>query len=186
MLAFLIVCMLLQVAHGPYYVFFSVYLQEFHYTAAFTGFLWALGVLSEIALFMVMRPLLSRYSLRAIMLASLLLATGRWLMIAWYADRLAMLIIAQLLHAASFGSAHVAAIHFVQHYFGQTHQGKGQALYSSLSFGLGGMLGSLYSGYFWDSLGPEFVYAMAALFSYAAFLMTYFWIGQENRKMSPL
>ncbi|MGR8980087.1 MAG: MFS transporter [Gammaproteobacteria bacterium] len=184
--AFLIVCMLLQVAHGPYYVFYSVYLKEFHYTATFTGSLWALGVLSEIVLFICMRPLLSRFTLRSIILASLLLSTGRWLIIAWYADNLALLIIAQLCHAASFGSAHVAAIHLVQDYFGEEHQNKGQALYSSLSFGLGGMLGSLYSGYFWESLGPGFVYSLAALFSYLAFLMTYFWIGQENPKMSKL
>lgn len=185
-LAFLVVCMLLQVAHGPYYVFYSIYLKEFHYTATFTGILWALGVLSEIILFIWMRPLLTSFSLRFIMLISLLLSTGRWLIIAWYADNLALLIVAQFFHAASFGAAHVSAIHLVQSYFGEEHQSKGQALYSSLSFGLGGMLGSLYSGYFWESLGPEFVFSMAALFSYLAFVISYFWIAQENPKMSKL
>ena len=104
----------------------------------------------------------------------------RWLLIAWCANKLWLLVIAQLLHAATFGITHVAAIHLVHQYFGTRHQGKGQALYSSLSFGLGGMIGSFYSGYFWLSLGSEFVYTMAAVFSGLAWLIVFLWIGREN------
>lgn len=179
-LAFLFVSMLLQAAHGPYYVFYSIYLNQFHYSATLTGGLWALGVFAEIILFINMRSFLARYTLRIILMLSLLLAAGRWLLIAWCADNLVLLILAQLLHAASFGSAHIAAIHLVHQYFGLEHQGKGQALYSSLSFGLGGMFGSLYSGYYWESLGPRFVYTLAALLCYLGFVIAYFWVGQEK------
>ena len=179
-LAFLFVNMLLQAAHGPYYVFYSLYLKELHYSATLTGCLWALGVFAEIILFINMQSLLGRYSLRSILLLSLFLATGRWLLIGWGGGYLALLICAQLLHAASFGAAHVAAIHLVHHYFGPEHQGKGQALYSSLSFGLGGMVGSLYSGYYWESLGSRFVYTMAALLCYLGFVIAYFWVRQEK------
>ena len=179
-LAFFVVNILLQVAHAPYYVFYSIYLRHYHYSTAVTGLLWALGVLAEIVLFLYMRGLLKRFSLRAILLLSLALATGRWLMIGWCADYLGLLIMAQLLHAATFGGAHVVAIHLVHHYFGGQHQGKGQALYSSLSFGLGGMLGSLYSGYYWESLGSRFVYSMAAICCGIAFVIAYIWVGREN------
>ena len=111
---------------------------------------------------------------------SLVLATGRWLMIGWCADYLGLLIIAQLFHAATFGGTHVVAIQLVHFYFGGQHQGKGQALYSSLSFGLGGMLGSLYSGYYWESLGSRFVYTIAALCCSIAFVIAYTWVGREN------
>jgi len=179
-LAFLAVNVLLQVAHAPYYVFYSIYLKHYHYSATVTGLLWALGVLAEIVLFVYMRRLLKRFSLRTVLLLSLALATGRWLMIGWCPDYLGVLIFAQLLHAATFGGAHVAAIHLVHRYFGDQHQGKGQALYSSLSFGLGGMLGSLYSGYYWESLGSRFVYTMAALCCGMAFVIAYSWVGREN------
>ena len=179
-LAFFMVNILLQVAHAPYYVFYSIYLKHYHYSATIIGLLWALGVLAEIVLFVYMRRLLKRFSLRAILLLSLLLATGRWLVIGWCPDYLGLLIMAQLLHAATFGGAHVVAIHLVHLYFGGQHQGKGQALYSSLSFGLGGMLGSLYSGYYWDSLGSRFVYSMAAICCGIAFVIAYIWVGREN------
>ena len=179
-LAFFTVNILLQIAHAPYYVFYSIYLKHYHYSTAVTGLLWALGVLAEIILFLYVRRLLKRFSLRVILLLSLVLATGRWLIIGWFPDYLGLLIIAQLLHAATFGGAHVVAIHLVHLYFGGQHQGKGQALYSSLSFGLGGMLGSLYSGYYWDSLGSRFVYSMAAICCGIAFVIAYIWVGREN------
>lgn len=181
-LAFLAVNLLLQVSHAPYYVFYSIYLKHYHYSATVTGLLWALGVLAEIVLFVYMSRLLKRYSLRAVLLFSLALAVGRWLMIGAYPDYLGVLIFAQLLHAATFGGAHVVAIHLVHRYFGDRHQGKGQALYSSLSFGLGGMLGSLYSGYYWESLGPRFVFSIAAICCGIAFVIAYLWVGRENTK----
>ncbi len=182
-LAFIAVYMLLQLAHGPYYVFYSIYLNNNGYSATQIGMLWALGVCAEIMLFITMKKLLNRISLRIILLISIFLSIIRWLMIAHCADSMTLMIIAQLLHAATFGSSHVAAIHLVHQYFGTRHQGKGQALYSSMSFGLGGMLGSLYSGYFWDTFGATFVYSIAAGACCIAFLIAFIWVGREKRPL---
>lgn len=179
-IAFFMVYMLLQLAHGPYYVFYSIYLNQFNYSSSIIGLLWALGVCAEVLLFMFMKQVLQWISLRNILLISIFLSICRWLLIAFYVDSLAIMVIAQLLHAATFGSSHVVAIHLVHKYFGDHHQGKGQALYSSLSFGLGGMLGSLYSGYFWDVYGAWFVYCLAAASCFIALIVAYKWVGREN------
>lgn len=179
-LAFIAVNVLLQMAHAPYYVFYSIYLKHAQYSAMVTGLLWALGVLAEIVLFIYMRNLLKHCSLRAILLLSLALATARWLMIGWGSEYLWVLIVAQLFHAATFGGTHVVAMYLLQRYFGEQHQGKGQALYTSLCFGLGGVLGSLYSGYYWDLLGSQFVFSMAAACCGLAFIIAYVWVGREN------
>jgi PPP family 3-phenylpropionic acid transporter len=42
------------------------------------------------------------------------------------------------------------------------------------------MLGSLYSGYYWESLGSTFVYSMAAVCCSIAFVIAYIWVGREN------
>ncbi len=178
--AFLIVYMLLQLAHAPYYVFYSIYLKHYQYTASLTGFLWALAVFAEIVLFIYMRRVLKRFSLRTVLLTSIMLSVARWLMIAWCVDYFWLLLFAQLLHAATYAGAHVAAIHLVHLYFGDRHQGKGQALYASLTFGVGGMLGSYLSGYYWESLGAEFVYSMAAGFCSIAIVIAYIWVGRER------
>ncbi len=179
-IAFFVVYSLLQFAHGPYYVFYSIYLNQFEYTPVIIGFLWALGVGAEVFLFVFMKRILGKITLRRILLVSILLSICRWLMIAFFVESFPLMIFAQLLHAATFGSSHIVAIHLVHKYFGSHHQGKGQALYSSLSFGLGGMLGSLYSGYFWDCYGASFVYSMAAVSCVIAFIIAFIWVGREN------
>jgi PPP family 3-phenylpropionic acid transporter len=67
-----------------------------------------------------------------------------------------------VLHAATFGSYHAAAIGVVHRLFRGRHQARGQAIYGSLSFGVGGVLGALASGYSWEHLGPALSYTWAA------------------------
>jgi len=81
MLAFLLAVFLIQVAHGPYYVFFSIYLRETGYSGLITGGLWTLGVVAEIFLFLLFPGLLRRFSLRSLWLASISLGVVRWLVI---------------------------------------------------------------------------------------------------------
>ncbi|QGZ30769.1 MFS transporter [Stutzerimonas stutzeri] len=166
-LAFFACVGLMQVSHGPYYTFFSIHLEALGYGRGTIGLLWALGVIAEILVFLVMARLLARFSLRQVLAASFVLAAIRWLLLGTLADHLGVLLVAQLMHAATFGSFHAAAIHFVQRSFGHRQQGQGQALYATLA-GIGGALGALYSGYSWASLGPLWTFAIASLAALAA------------------
>lgn len=181
-LAFFCVCTLLQIAHSPYYVFYSLVLKQHDYSAVAIGGLWALGVVAEIVLFVFMRRLLAWFPLRALLLVSISLAIVRWLLIAYLADVAAWLIVAQILHAMTFGGTHIASIHLVHQYFGDQHQGKGQALYNSFSSGLGGMIGSCASGYGFALIGATGLYTAAALFCTVALLIAYIWIGRQDIK----
>jgi PPP family 3-phenylpropionic acid transporter len=93
-----------------------------------------------------------------------------------------VVILAQVLHAASFGLYHAVAIHMIHRLFTGTHQGRGQALYSSLSFGAGGALGSIASGYLWTGLGPQSMFALAAATGLAAMAVVYAGIRFEPAK----
>lgn len=175
-IAFFLVCFLLQAGHGAYYSFYSIYMEEWGYSKTLIGQLWALGVIAEVLVFLFMHRLLHRFGARRVLLASLLLAALRWLLIGGFPDSLALLMGAQLLHAASFGTFHASAIHLVHHYFTGRHQGRGQALYSSLSFGAGGAVGSLSSGFLWNSLGPPFTFGVSAVLSLLAFFVALGWV----------
>ena len=128
---------LMQLSHGPYYTFLTLHLIDLDYSRALIGWLWALGVLAETGLFVIMPWLLRRVRLKQIILVSLVLAVLRWWLLGFYADTLWVLLCVQVLHAATFGSFHVAGIHFVQRYFAADKQGQGQGLYVSFS-GVGG------------------------------------------------
>lgn len=179
-LVFFAVFFLLQVSHGPYYVFFSVYLEAHHYSKTMIGFLWSLGVIAEVVLFIFMHRLLIRFNLRQIILVSLMLTTVRWIAIANGIDNLPLLLIVQCLHALSFGAMHAAGIELVQRLFGRHHPGQGQALYSAITFGLGGAVGAGVSGYLWISPGPTMTFNLAAGVSFIALLMAYFWFSSEK------
>jgi PPP family 3-phenylpropionic acid transporter len=170
-LALLVVCFLMQLSHGPYYTFFTLYLEDYGYSRSSIGLLWALGVVAEIGVFVVMHRWLPRYGARSLLLASLVLTTLRWLLIAGFADTLAVVLFAQVLHAASFGVFHAVAIHLVHQLFVGRNQGRGQALYSSLSFGAGGAVGSLAAGYIWTGIGAQWTYVFAACASALAWVI---------------
>jgi PPP family 3-phenylpropionic acid transporter len=95
----------------------------------------------------------------------------RWVLLGSFAEYLGVLLVAQLMHAATFGSFHAAAIHFVQRSFGPQQQGQGQALYAALS-GTGGALGALYAGYSWNLLGPGWTFSIAGIAALAAAVIT--------------
>jgi len=179
-LAFLAICFLMLVSHGPYYTFYSIYLEQHGYSRTLIGQLWALGVVAELMVFLVMHRWLPRFGIRKVLLGSLLLAAFRWLLIALYADQIFMLIAAQSLHAASYGAYHAASIAWVHQHFTGRNQGRGQALYSSMSFGAGGAVGSLLSGYLWLTPGPEMTFMLAALTASSAFLIGFIWLKSAH------
>jgi PPP family 3-phenylpropionic acid transporter len=166
-IGFFLAVFLMQASHGPYYAFYSIFMKEHGYSETLIGQLWALGVLAEVGLFLVMHHLLDRYGARRVLIASLVVAAARWLLIGYFADSLVLVIIAQLMHAATFGTFHAAGIHLVHHYFQGRHKGRGQALYSSLSFGAGGAVGTLLSGYVWEGLGPTLTFVAASVLALA-------------------
>ena len=181
-LAFLSMCFLVQVSHGPYYTFYTIYLEQHGYSRSLIGQLWALGVIAEVIVFLFMHRWLPRFGIRKVLLLSLLLSSLRWLIIGFFPDSLILLLFAQLLHAASFGTFHAAAIAWVHHYFVGKNQGRGQALYSSIGFGAGGAIGSLFSGYFWLSPGPTVTFSLAAVASLLAFIIGLRWLNVSIEK----
>ena len=156
-------CFLMAVAHGPYYTFYSIYLVEHGYAKSAVGWLWSLGVVCEIVVFFLMPWLMRRYSLSQILVVSLALAALRFMLIGWFVDVLPLLILAQALHAATFGAFHASGVALIHQFFKGRHQSRGQALYGSISYGAGGVLGGLLSGPVWEHWGASVMFSMSAL-----------------------
>lgn len=175
-IAFLVCCMLMQAAHAPFYAFFTLYLEHYGYGKSLIGGLWALGVVAEIVVFAVMHRLFGRFRITALLQFSFLVTVARWLLVAAFPELLAVIVFSQLLHAVTFGIYHAAAIQLIHRLFTASHQHRGQALYSSMSFGVGGSLGSLYSGYLWEQAGPASIYVAAAGAAAVSALVTWFYV----------
>ena len=158
----LLACAFQAISHGAYYTFFSIYLEEHGYSRKMTGWMWAIGVIAEVALFLVMHRLLHRYRASWLFSVALLLTAIRWILLALWVENMPVLIFSQFLHAASFGLFHAASIYLIHDLFPGRLQMRGQALYAGISFGLGGSLGSLLSGYTWVSLGSTETFLLSS------------------------
>ena len=170
---------LMAAAHGPYYTFYTIHLVDNGYSKSAAGWLWALGVICEIGIFIWMSRLYRAFTLRSILIASTLLAALRFVVIGWSADSIVLLLAAQTLHAASFGSFHAAAIGVVHKLFRGRHQARGQAIYGSLAYGLGGTVGGLASGYAWGGLGPALTFTLAGGCGLLAAGVLWRWLGEH-------
>lgn len=173
-IALLVGCSLMVTAHGVLYNFYSIYLSEHGYSKGTIGLLWSVGVICEIAIFMLMPKIMARFTLKRIMLVSLLLAVIRFSMIGMAIDQLWLIVLAQTLHAATFGSFHAASVEVVAQFFKGRHQAKGQAIYNSVAYGVGGTIGGVAGGYALQFLGGQLTFLLAALFPLVGMLVVGF------------
>ena len=169
--ALIVAAALMALAHGPYYTFYTIYLVDHGYSKSMAGWLWAFGVICEIGIFVWMPHLYRAFTLRQILLASFALAVLRFLLIGWFIDNFVALVAAQALHAATFGSFHAAAIGVIHKLFRGRHQARGQAVYGSFAFGVGGALGGFASGHAWAGLGPAWTFTLSSCAALAGLLI---------------
>ena len=169
---------LMVAAHASLYVYYSLYLSQIGYSKTVIGLMWSLGVIAEIIFFFYQEPLFKRFGVKNLMFISLAIGVIRFLMIAFGAQSLVLLLIAQVLHAATFGVHHSSSVATLQRWFSGPLQARGQALYISISYGLGGTLGGLLLSACWDTFGAQLVYVIAALMSgcgLVAAVLSYRW-----------
>jgi PPP family 3-phenylpropionic acid transporter len=168
MLAFLAASLLMILAHAPFYAFFSLYLAQLGYPKTAIGLFWALGVVAEIGLFLLQKRLFDRFAATVLLVATMLLCVLRFGMTAaaaWLPLTTAtiVLVLAQLLHAATFALHHSASMSLMHQRFGTRYQARAQSLYTAVSYGVGGSIGGLGAGIIWQSWGPGATFYAASV-----------------------
>lgn len=156
----------LQISFGAFYGFFALYMRDLGYSGQQTGVFIALGVLAEVGIFLVARRLISHFGVWNLLFASLLLTATRWYLMAAFADYIAVIVISQLIHALSFGLTHAVSVHFIHQFLPKAYHSRGQAVYISIAFGLGGAFGNYMAGQQWSQgTNAYFTFVTAAIFA---------------------
>jgi PPP family 3-phenylpropionic acid transporter len=173
---FLASAALMVFAHGAFYTYFSLYLAQLGYSKTLIGVFWVVGVVVEIVFFYTQGRFFARYGAFRLLAASFLLAALRFFLIAEFAHLWVLLLAAQLLHAASFAVHHSASILTIQQWFPGRASARGQALYVSIGYGVGGTAGSLVAAWLWSAFGPS-----VAFLSSSAAALAGWWAVQRTR-----
>jgi PPP family 3-phenylpropionic acid transporter len=167
-------------AHGALYVFYSIHLVAQGYGKTLVGLLWTLGVVAEIVVFLFMPRISKRVSLRQILMACFALAVLRFLLIGWAVEFIALLVVAQLLHGASFGAHHATTMAALSRWFVAGQQARAQALYGSVAYGAGGLGGALLAGALWDSAGAAITFSAASALALLGLILVWRGVPAES------
>ncbi|MDP4677648.1 MAG: MFS transporter [Burkholderiaceae bacterium] len=160
---FLFASFLMLLAHAPLYTLFSLWLEQKGYSRTQIGLLWTLGVLAEILVFQFQRHFFAWFSVATIWRLSYAVTALRFALISISEGGLLILLLAQAMHAVTFGLHHSASVALVRQWFPQAAQARGQALYTMAAYGLGGSLGGIAAGSLWEAFVPEAAFWAAAL-----------------------
>ena len=155
---FLLSAGLMVFAHGALYTYLSIYLAQLGYSKSAIGVFWVLSIVFEIGFFFTQGRWFARFGHYALLSASFVVAAVRFLLIAEFATVWWVLVFAQLLHAMTFAVHHSASVLTIQRWFPGRAAARGQAVYISAAYGIGGTAGSLTAAYLWTSGGPQWAF----------------------------
>lgn len=163
---FLLCGFIMLVSHGTYYGFFSIHLESLGYSRTFIGLAWALASVAEILVMVNSEVLFNRFSLERVLVFSYALAVVRWLMLCFFEAPL-MILSAQVLHAVTYGTFHMASILYIDRLTSARAKTIGQAANNAVQYGLGLMTGFFLNGFFFERTGTPVLFLMSAAIAMA-------------------
>ncbi|MBI3446727.1 MAG: 3-phenylpropionate MFS transporter [Magnetospirillum sp.] len=168
-----------QMAHTVYYAFATISWKAAGLSDAVIGLLWSEGVVAEIVLFAISNRVVARVGPAGLLLVAGVGGVVRWLVLGTTAS-LPLVAAAQLLHAATFGCAHLGAIHFITRAVPQGLSARAQGIFAAIAVGLAPGLITPFSGQLYERLGGGAFLAMAGMSALSALLawhLTRRWTG---------
>jgi PPP family 3-phenylpropionic acid transporter len=167
---------LIWLSHAPFYVYFSLYLQDIGWTSTEISWAWNLGVLAEILFFLIFRRLSLKNSMRTILLFSMSCAVLRWMLLGYSSD-FYLILFSQMLHAFTFGGCYLVSIHLTHEWFPRGLKEKSQGLLVFFGQGLGSLAGrwfvSFLAGYYADYAGFSNMFYASSIVALLAFMVCF-------------
>ncbi len=182
-LLFLATAGLNMAAHSVLYGFGSLHWRAAGLTGAEIGWLWAEGVIAEIALFAMSNAIIRRIGPARLLVVAAIGGIVRWLATGLFTSFEALVAI-QLLHGLTFGAAHLAAMHFLIRAAPPALSATAQSLFSAIASGAVMGLAMFAAGYLYGALGAWAFVVMAGVSAVGlvpAVLLARHWDGATIR-----
>jgi PPP family 3-phenylpropionic acid transporter len=163
---------LAQASHAMLYSFSSVHWQSIGISSFWIGVLWVAAVSTEVMLFALSNSLVTALGPGGLMLVGIAGGILRWVMMATFANY-GLLIVAQMLHALSFGATHLGTMHFIRLLVPNAIRNRAQGIYSALAGGVFMSVTAYGSGHLYGLYGAHAYYVMAVM-SVIAFALVFY------------
>jgi len=145
---FWIALILLQISFGGFYNFFTIYNLQHGIPKEINGWLWSIGVLAEIIIFIYQYKFLNKENSLFYIKISLFMTAIRWYGLYLFAGNILVIALLQTFHLFSFAIFHTAALLYVSTKY--KNQTLAQQFYAGIGYGIAAFLGSIISGYLYS------------------------------------
>jgi len=157
--------LLFQISFGGFYNFFTIYNLNHGIPREYIGWLWGIGVMAEIGIFLYQHNFINRFSPKKWIAFSILLTALRWFILYMFPGNITLIALSQLIHAFSFAIFHTSALLYIsKHYANKT---LAQQFYAGIAYGMAAFLGSVISGFLYG----DKLFLYESLFALAGFLI---------------
>jgi len=168
---------LMQMSFGAFYNFFTIYSTNNGISLNMTVYLWSFGVVVEILMLFFQAKLLKKNLIFILQFTTFMTAV-RWFLVFKYPHNIEMLFFTQSIHALSFALFHSAAISYLFEFY--KHKSLAQQFFLGITYGLGGLIGALLSGYIYQFY-PEYLFLSSSFMAFGAFIFLRLW-GKSKMK----
>lgn len=153
--------MLVQGSHAAYYSFAATYWSDAGYSDTIVGILIAFSVGVEILFFAFGHKIISRWTIRWLLVCSATFTVLRWVLMANF-TALPIILLMQSFHAFTYVMGHMAVMRFISQYKAQEIIYL-QAAYATMASGVGLAIFTALSGVLLSSIGTHTFYVMAVI-----------------------
>jgi PPP family 3-phenylpropionic acid transporter len=160
--------MLTVLAHTALYAFFSLYLDRLGHGKPVVGMLWGVSVAAEILFFALAGRHFARIGEYRWLVLAALVSAARFALTAALGDEMVVLVLVQLTHALTFAAQHMACTSLIARFFPDRLRARGSALYTTLGYGVPGVVGGLAGGLLSERFGLAAVFWAASLAALAS------------------
>jgi len=158
--------------------FFNIKVAEAGYSQTWAGYMWSIGVVSEIVFLYNQERILKIFNVKTLIALSMLVGGMRYLIIG-YTDSLFLLCFTSAFHGLAYGSFHIGVMRYIRTCVPDRIKLKAQSMYSGVGYGLGSIAGSSISGIIYDMGGLKSVFITAFLFCTIAAFVIYLFTGRH-------
>ena len=138
----------------------------------------------EVAFFAFQNRIFAVLDKRVWLLVSYLACALRFALVAIFPEVFWIVALSQCAHALTFAAHHTAAVMWLRERIPNGLQGRAQAMYATIAYGLGGTSGTFLGRWAWDIVSPSFAFWIASLAGLIAGVLGYLLLRHGAVKLS--
>jgi len=158
---------LVQISFGAYYNFFTIYESKHGIDMSIISYLWSFSVICEV-LILFFQDYILKLNLIKIIKFSILITVLRWFLLFILPSNIYISFLSQGLHSVSFALYYSATILYLYQVY-NNNRTVAMLFLSGISYGLGGLIGSLLAGIIYG----QYLFLYSAVIAFFGFLSLY-------------